>query len=190
MQKCLKMLHTIYLRSLLLNIMDFRRKVVELIQTKTGLDELHAKDIEIGVYNWCIKYSNEHKIMKAWNNPKFQTLYAEKARSIVSNVDSNSYIENSRLQNRLAEKEFFPHDIPFMKPENQFPERWKDTIDAYMKKYENAYENKVVAMTDMFKCGKCKKRECTYYEMQTRSADESITVFVRCVNCGNSWKMG
>lgn len=28
------------------------------------------------------------------------------------------------------------------------------------------------AETDMFECGKCKKRKATYYQMQTRSADE------------------
>lgn len=28
------------------------------------------------------------------------------------------------------------------------------------------------AETDMFECGKCKKRRTTYYQMQTRSADE------------------
>ena len=29
--------------------------------------------------------------------------------------------------------------------------------------------------TDMFECGKCKKRRTTYYQMQTRSADEVRT---------------
>jgi transcription elongation factor S-II len=77
-----------------------------------------------------------------------------------------------------------------MKPENIHPDKWKTTIDAMMKKYENAYENKAVAMTDMFKCGKCKKRECTYYELQTRSGDEATTIFIRCINCGNSWRQG
>jgi transcription elongation factor S-II len=28
----------------------------------------------------------------------------------------------------------------------------------------------------------------TYYEMQTRSADEPMTVFVSCLNCGKNWK--
>ena len=44
------------------------------------------------------------------------------------------------------------------------------------------------AETDQFKCGKCKKRKCRYYQMQTRSADEPMTTFVTCVNCGNKWK--
>lgn len=37
------------------------------------------------------------------------------------------------------------------------------------------------AETDAFQCGKCKQRRCMYYQMQTRSADEPMTV--RCVDC-------
>jgi len=44
------------------------------------------------------------------------------------------------------------------------------------------------ATTDQFQCGKCKQRKTTYYQMQTRSADEPMTTFVSCVNCGNRWK--
>jgi len=44
------------------------------------------------------------------------------------------------------------------------------------------------AETDMFKCGKCKSRKCRYRQMQTRSADEPMTTFVTCSNCGNRWK--
>lgn len=46
-----------------------------------------------------------------------------------------------------------------------------------------------LAETEMFRCGKCKQRKCTYYQMQTRSADEPMTTFVTCVNCGNRWKV-
>ncbi|XP_071705534.1 transcription elongation factor TFIIS-like [Rutidosis leptorrhynchoides] len=44
------------------------------------------------------------------------------------------------------------------------------------------------ATTDEFKCGRCGKRKCTYYQLQTRSADEPMTTFVTCVNCDNHWK--
>lgn len=59
------------------------------------------------------------------------------------------------------------------------------------------------AETDAFKCSRCQQRKCTYYQMQTRSADEPMTVslvlafnkrllilqtFVTCTNCGNRWK--
>jgi len=42
--------------------------------------------------------------------------------------------------------------------------------------------------TDMFKCGKCGKKNCTYTQVQTRSADEPMTTFVYCRECGNRWK--
>lgn len=44
------------------------------------------------------------------------------------------------------------------------------------------------ASTNQFKCNRCGKNECTYYQMQTRSADEPMTTYVTCVNCENHWK--
>lgn len=44
------------------------------------------------------------------------------------------------------------------------------------------------AETDQFKCGKCHQRRTKYYQMQTRSADEPMTTYVTCINCGNRWK--
>ncbi|CAB3405308.1 unnamed protein product [Caenorhabditis bovis] len=42
--------------------------------------------------------------------------------------------------------------------------------------------------SDMFKCGKCGKKNCTYTQLQTRSSDEPMTTFVFCLECGNRWK--
>ncbi|KIR52655.1 transcription elongation factor S-II [Cryptococcus gattii Ru294] len=45
---------------------------------------------------------------------------------------------------------------------------------------DNLFKAKAVgvtqAETDAFKCGRCHQRKCTYYQMQTRSADEPMTV--------------
>ncbi|ORD95161.1 TFS2 [Enterospora canceri] len=46
----------------------------------------------------------------------------------------------------------------------------------------------IQAETTMFKCSKCKKNKCRYYQMQTRSCDEPMTTFVRCTECGHNWK--
>ena len=43
--------------------------------------------------------------------------------------------------------------------------------------------------TALFKCGKCGKRRTTYTQLQTRSADEPMTTFVLCLECGNRWKV-
>ncbi len=44
------------------------------------------------------------------------------------------------------------------------------------------------AMTDEYKCGRCKQRKCKYSQAQTRSADEPMTTFVTCLVCGNRWR--
>ncbi len=39
------------------------------------------------------------------------------------------------------------------------------------------------------KCGRCKSTQVSVEQKQTRGADESMTVFVQCENCGLRWKM-
>ena len=50
------------------------------------------------------------------------------------------------------------------------------------------YELKPEAMTNLFKCRRCGSRETSYYEVQTRSADEPMTQFITCLQCNNRWK--
>ncbi|XP_030226441.1 transcription elongation factor A protein 3 isoform X2 [Gadus morhua] len=42
--------------------------------------------------------------------------------------------------------------------------------------------------TDLLQCSKCRKKNCSYNQVQTRSADEPMTTFVLCNECGNRWK--
>jgi transcription elongation factor S-II len=45
------------------------------------------------------------------------------------------------------------------------------------------------AKTDGFyTCKKCGSKHTTYFQMQTRGADEPMTNFITCINCGNKWK--
>nr|XP_034351647.1 transcription elongation factor A protein 2 isoform X2 [Arvicanthis niloticus] len=43
--------------------------------------------------------------------------------------------------------------------------------------------------TDLFTCNKCRKKNCTYTQVQTRSSDEPMTTYVVCNECGNRWKL-
>ena len=53
---------------------------------------------------------------------------------------------------------------------------------------ESEIKKKNISYTKEYTCLKCKKKECTVKYVQTRSADESMTGFVHCNNCGNKWK--
>lgn len=39
-----------------------------------------------------------------------------------------------------------------------------------------------------FECHKCHSKKCTYYQLQTRSADEGMTTYVTCSTCKNRWR--
>jgi DNA-directed RNA polymerase subunit M/transcription elongation factor TFIIS len=166
-----------------------RAKAAALIREKLhGIDEADVIDLERGIYNWCIQYAIEKCIIKNWANTVFSSLYQDKFRSVLANLDACSYIGNNRLYARMQEKEFKPHDIPFMARHNIFPEVWQEIMEIKMKRDAHIGESGLTPMTDQYRCGRCRKRECIYYEMQTRSADEPMTIFVRCLNCGNGWK--
>ena len=69
-----------------------------------------------------------------------------------------------------------------------FPDNWKYMLEERSKRDKLKYELKPEAMTDMFKCKKCGSRSTSYYEVQTRSADEPMTQFITCLNCNKRWK--
>ena len=52
----------------------------------------------------------------------------------------------------------------------------KTFLDSIKEKIKS--ELKPEAMTNLFKCHKCGSRETSYYEVQTRSADEPMTQFI------------
>ena len=168
--------------------MDVRERMIELFNNVLEDDKI-SRRVERGVYNYTIDKAEKNQITKQWTNNIFKQIYIDKCRSIYTNLDKKSYVKNSRLIDRLKEKEFKARDVAFMKPQHICPESWKNLLDEKYKRDKILYEVKPEAMTDQFKCGRCKKRKCSYFEMQTRSADEPMTIFVTCINCGKRWKM-
>jgi transcription elongation factor S-II len=127
-------------------------------------------------------------VKPVWENREFEILYDVHARRVISNLTPQSYVGNGRLLERLREGEFGAEDIAALLYMRLYPEMWATLEERQLKRETKMLEVDTSMATDMFKCGKCKKRICTYYEQQTRSADEPMTIFVRCLNCGNNWR--
>jgi DNA-directed RNA polymerase subunit M/transcription elongation factor TFIIS len=172
------------------NMHPAREAVARHLREDAGLTREEACDAELGVYNWALGTADEKSVPKAWQHPMFGALYATKAKSVVMNFDPRTDSSSNMLCTRMREGEFAPHDVAFMKPYQVHPGRWKGTLDTKIRKEEYVYNEKPAAMTEQFRCGNCKRNECVYQELQLRSCDEPVTIFVRCLNCGKQWRMG
>lgn len=56
---------------------------------------------------------------------------------------------------------------------------------------QSQHEKQLLYNTDektLLQCGRCKKFTVSYYQRQTRSADEPMTCFAKCHTCDRSWK--
>lgn len=173
--------------SVIANPSEFRENVVGCIENIIG-NHIQAINLEKAVYNWTIIQSTERRVVKKWNNVQFVQLYKDKLRSIYLNLSPNSNIKNSSLLTRLKNNEIEAKDIPFMSHQELHPDMWNPIVSAKIERDKNKCEINTEAATDEFTCFKCKKNRCTYYQLQTRSADEPMTTFVTCINCGNRWK--
>jgi DNA-directed RNA polymerase subunit M/transcription elongation factor TFIIS len=165
---------------------DYRKNVIGLF-TKVLNNNISDK-LEESLFNYICEKSLQRKIIRKWDNPFFRKMYFNKARSLYTNLDKNSYVKNTYLISQIDNGKIDIEKIPFMNYQEIFPEHWKRLLDEKYKRDKLLYEEKMEAMTDQFKCGRCKSKKCTYYELQTRSADEAMTTFISCLNCGNRWK--
>ena len=164
----------------------FRQSSVDFLN-KEITDSNTCRKIEKSIYNYCIRIARGGNIKRKWDNLIFKNLYISKLRSIYSNI-SDCYIQNKNFKNKIITNQVDVENIANLSSYDIFPENWKDLIDEKMKKDKLKYELKPEAMTDVFKCRKCNSRSCSYYEVQTRSADEPMTQFINCLDCGNRWR--
>ena len=168
--------------------LNIRRALVVKLLNSVIKNDLITRKIEQGIYNFTIIKGDARDILLMWGNKPFDDIYCGKARSIYTNLNGKSYIKNTRLLERLLESEFDCYNMAFMTPQELFPEHWKELIDKKYRKEKLLYLIKEVPKTSKFKCARCKGRDTTYYELQTRSADEPMTTFITCLNCGKRWK--
>ncbi|XP_058075383.1 transcription elongation factor TFIIS [Magnolia sinica] len=110
-----------------------------------------------------------------------------KYRSIMFNLkDAN----NPDLRRKVLLGQIKPERLINMTPEEMASDKRKNENKQIKDKalFDCERGGPPKATTDQFKCGRCGQRKTTYYQLQTRSADEPMTTFVTCVNCNNHWK--
>ncbi|KAH1024514.1 transcription elongation factor S-II [Dendroctonus ponderosae] len=115
------------------------------------------------------------------------TRYRNRIRSRISNLKD---IKNPTLRTSFRVGAITAQRLASMTAEEMANDDVKQLREKFNKEAINDAQLATAqgTKTDMLKCGKCKKRNCTYNQLQTRSSDEPMTTFVLCNECGNRWK--
>ena len=122
----------------------------------------------------------------SWENKAFRELYKTRFFEI-----KRALLE-SDLKKRIFEKNVKLKDLVVMNADQLMPDgpyarainaatKKELEIEAIKAKQDEEYEG-------IFMCKKCKSKKTTYYQLQTRSADEPMTTYVECMDCNNHWK--
>ena len=126
--------------------------------------------------------------------------YLEKIRSLIFNLRKNSDLrENVILGSTQPETlvTLGPEQLATAETNKERNETMEKLKDSRRLDWDQANEGKINEMcgikgdllkASLFTCGRCKSIKTTSTQKQTRSADEPMTVFVFCINCGNRWK--
>ncbi len=160
---------------------SFRENVIKKLDIIINNQKI-SENLEKGIYNYSLSICEEKKLLKKWSNESFVSLYIQKLRTLMINL------KNKPLLDKLLSKTMKAHEFVYMSHQELRPELWASLLEEKRIKDENKYTPKIEASTDNFMCGKCKSKKCTYYQLQTRSADEPMTTFVTCLDCGNRFK--
>jgi DNA-directed RNA polymerase subunit M/transcription elongation factor TFIIS len=145
-------------------------------------------DLEHEIFLASLTEAKAKHIFPHWKNSLFREIHNYRQYRLFNNLHPDSPVNNPRLFERVQDGELSMADLARLDDMELYPENWKRLQDMQTVKEQRQLESKAAASTDMFKCGRCGKRETTYYEMQTRSADEPMTIFITCCNCGKKWK--
>lgn len=168
-------------------IMDI--KYVKLILNYIPVDmayshEYACREIEKSCYNKSIKEAQNHNIRCVWTNDMFVKLYHSVCYKVATNIDINSSVQSNYIMNKIENKKIDLFSIANRPSQELCPNKY----EKILKKINNRSNLKRnIKFSELYKCGKCKRNQCTTERRYNRSLDEGVNLMVHCLFCGHSW---
>jgi DNA-directed RNA polymerase subunit M/transcription elongation factor TFIIS len=148
-------------------------------------NESAAKNAELAVYNWVCRRTETTR--RSWENSTFRMMYKHRFLEIKSAFKRNPTLVNNLLDKTIKFKDFMMFTPDLLVPDGPYAaakERHarKDfELEQNRMRFNDNYDG-------ILQCKKCRSKKTSYYQMQTRSADEPLTTFANCNECGNRWR--
>lgn len=171
-------------RAVAANLADTRAKVYRKLAGPLG-DETLARQLEICLFNWAVRTCTRDGIPRYWTNRKFRYRYTTRSLGIFQNL---THPKNPAFLERVRSKQVSVKELPAMSPREMFPELWAPVYERLAVKQLRRMAKVPTAFAGSTTCGRCKSKNVVFTELQTRSADEPMTVFYFCQGCGKNWK--
>ncbi len=170
---------------------EHRAHIQQVIQQQLGsvLKKAEQEQLEQTILQSAIQDAKSKHVLQHFDNSLFQVCYMSAARRLLSNLNPKNYVGNQHLLPKLLNKSLEIATLGSMTNMDYAPSIYAPMRERMSLREQHQLEGNKAMATELFKCGRCHKRECTYYELQTRSADEPMTKFITCINCGNHWRM-
>jgi len=129
----------------------------------------------------------ENSLFKVYADPKHKE-YLHKFRSLFSNLkdELNGGLRNALFTGDLTSDRLI--QMSYEELANPKLQKERKDLKEYQQEARRGDRHMTEATCTMFTCHKCGANKTTYFQLQTRSADEPMTTFVTCCNCGNHWK--
>jgi len=172
------------LKPVVISLNEWRES--SLIQLKQYLLEPVAKQLEEAIYDSLIQTYKDHHVVTP-QSLHFQRFYQFQVRDLADLLDVQSKHYQFWLVAGLNDGVLDPKQVVIMKPWELSPAAWQPVIQQFKNELSSLGKTSHASST-LFECGRCHKKDTSYYEMQTRSSDEPMTTYITCNNCGNHWK--
>ena len=152
------------------------------------IDNNIVKNMELCTWNWTIRRTSDLGDVPAVNNRYHVARYKQKFLSMMYNLKNSSNLKDRILKGQLKTSAAINLSPQGLWPDGPHAQMAEKIADVEMKKLHAANYMHDKDYKGLFKCGRCRGYKTTFYQMQTRSADEPMTVFVTCHTCNRRWK--
>lgn len=192
-----------------------KRKVKKRIQSEIKYIKSNKKEEDRNINKFILKSKNNS--LRQFFIDKLREHVSNISEKFEQLIYNNAVLEYSNTQTSLSFDDFFTNSFyniyglliqcyEYPKKSKINRDKLKNILNDLLKKkinftlqYFNDSREKylldfkistseIEIEEGIYTCNKCGKNKTTRIQLQTMSADEPMTNFIRCINCGSKWK--
>lgn len=171
-----------------LNSFGLESNTVKLVKRylfpKIYTKEFIIKNLERGCLNRTLQKAKTHNIRCVWPNTKFVNLYHSVCYKVASNLDIKSVVNSTYIKDKILTQSLKVSEVANMSSKELCPVKY-EKIDRKISKRTNL--ERKIKFSELYRCRKCKRNQCTTERRYNRSLDEGVNLMIHCGFCGHSW---